>query len=118
MKARFCLFALGALLISAVAVAQSQTTFKIYFNGTTASDCYVANVTNLSVQGDGSVLATANPIPQVVNPSACGVTTTVQGNVSITSGPSSYTFPTTAGGALPAGSLAGARLKRSAPRCR
>ena len=105
MKARFCLFALGALLISAVAIAQSQTSFKIYFNGTTSNDCYVANVTNLSVQGDGSVLATTNLTPQVVNPSACGVTTTVQGNVSITSGPSAYAFPTTAGGALPAGSL-------------
>jgi len=106
MKARFCLFALGALFVSAVAVAQSQTSFKIYFNGTTANDCYVANVTNLSVQGDGSVLATTNGTPQEVNPTQCGVTTTTQNNVAITSGPSSYAFPSTAGGALPSGSLA------------
>jgi hypothetical protein len=107
MKARFCLFVLGALFVGAVAVAQSQTPFKIYFNGTTALDCYVANVTNLSVQGDGSVLATTNLTPQVVNPAACGVITTVQGNVSISTplAPNPYAFLTNNGGALPAGAL-------------
>jgi len=66
MKVRFALIALGAVLANESFAASP---FSIYFNAEGSSNCYVNNVSNVSVLPDGNMLASASPTPAFTN---CG----------------------------------------------